>query len=95
MLTWSLNSFASAIAAELPLHVREIEKDAQATDARRAAFARALEAMGARVMPSHAPFLLADFGRDMTEVAKGCGRGAFWCAPANPLVCRRRICGWR
>lgn len=70
MLTWSLNSFASAIAAELPLHVREIEKDAQATDARRAAFARALEAMGARVMPSHAPFLLADFGRDMTEVAK-------------------------
>ena len=57
MLTWSLNSFASAIAAELPLHVREIEKDAQATDARRAAFARALEAMGARVMPSHAPYL--------------------------------------
>ena len=70
MLTWSLNSFASAIAAELPLHVREIEKDAQATDARRAAFARALEAMGARVMPSHAPFLLADFGRDMVAAAK-------------------------
>ena len=70
MLTWSLNSFASAIAAALPLHVREIEKDARATDARRAAFACSLEETGARVMPSHAPFLLADFGRDMTEVAK-------------------------
>ena len=70
MLTWSLNSFASAIAAELPRHMREIEADARATDARRAALARALEDMGARVYPSHAPFLLVDFGRDMAQTAQ-------------------------
>ncbi len=70
MLTWSLNVFASAIAAELPLHAREIEEDAWATDARREAFARSLERLGARVMPSHAPFLLADFGCDMTRAVQ-------------------------
>ena len=67
MLTWSLNSFAAAIAAELPRHVEEMAADAAATDARREAFAHALTAMGVRVLPSRAPFLLADFGRDMTE----------------------------
>ena len=41
--------------------------DAAAADARREAFAHALTAMGVRVLPSRAPFLLADFGRDMTE----------------------------
>lgn len=67
MLTWSLNSFAAAIAAELPRHVEEMAADAAATDARREVFAHALTAMGVRVLPSRAPFLLADFGRDMTE----------------------------
>lgn len=67
MLTWSLNSFAAAIAAELPRHVEEMAADAAATDARREAFAHALTAMGVRTLPSRAPFLLADFGRDMTE----------------------------
>ena len=67
MLTWSLNSFAAAIAAELPRHVEEMAADAAATDARREAFAHALTAMGVRALPSRAPFLLADFGRDMTE----------------------------
>ena len=67
MLTWSLNSFAAAIAAELPRHMEEMAADAAATDARREAFAHALTAMGVRALPSRAPFLLADFGRDMTE----------------------------
>ena len=67
MLTWSLNSFAAAIAAELPRHMEEMAADAAATDARREAFAHALTAMGVRTLPSRAPFLLADFGRDMTE----------------------------
>ena len=67
MLTWSLNSFAAAIAAELPRHVEEMAADAAATDARREVFAHALTAMGVRALPSRAPFLLADFGRDMTE----------------------------
>ena len=67
MLTWSLNSFAAAIAAALPRHVEEMAADAAATDARREAFAHALTAMGVRALPSRAPFLLADFGRDMTE----------------------------
>ena len=67
MLTWSLNSFAAAIAAELPRHMEEMAADAAATDARLEAFAHALTAMGVRALPSRAPFLLADFGRDMTE----------------------------
>ena len=46
MLTWSLNSFAAAIAAELPRHVEEMAADAAATDARREAFARCVDGYG-------------------------------------------------
>ncbi len=67
MLTWSLNSLAAAVAAALPSHVQDMAADAAATDARRETFAAALKAWGVRVLPSRAPFLLADFGRDMTE----------------------------
>ena len=64
--------------------------DAAATDARREAFAHALTAMGVRVLPSRAPFLLADFGRDMTETVARLrekrilvthGRGFHWEQP--------------
>ena len=58
-VTWSLNVLASAIAA-----------DAQANQARAERFARRLQALGVRVTAGRVPFLLADFGRDMTATVQ-------------------------
>ena len=58
-VTWSLNVLASAIAA-----------DAQANQARAERFARCLQKMGVRVTAGRVPFLLADFGHDMTKTVQ-------------------------
>ena len=64
-LPWRLNSLADAVAAALPGHEADFEAIRLLNARRRAAFARALEALGVRVYPSDANFLLCDFGRDM------------------------------
>lgn len=66
-VTWSLNTFASAVAAELPNHVQEIRADTQRNIVRREQLAKRLQSLGAQVWPSHSNFLLVDFGRDMTS----------------------------
>ncbi len=66
MLPWAVGAFASAVAVRLPEHRGQIERDAALNRARREELRVALETLGARVAPSQANFLLADFGRDMT-----------------------------
>ena len=61
---------ASAVAAELPRHQAEIAADAQANQARAERFARRLQEMGVRVTAGRVPFLLADFGHDMTKTVQ-------------------------
>ena len=68
-LPWSVSALASAVAAKLPEHLDEIRADAAKNTLRREAMMAALRALGARVMPSFANFVLADFGRDMTDAA--------------------------
>ncbi len=62
---WRLNCAAEAVAAALPGHAADFAAIREANALRRAEFARALEGLGAKVMPSEANFLLCDFGRDM------------------------------
>ena len=62
---WRLNCVADAVAAALPGHRAEFEAIRRLNDERRAVFADDLRALGARVPPSDANFLLCDFGRDM------------------------------
>lgn len=69
-VAWSLNAFAAAVAAELPHHLSEIREDADRNPPRREHLALLLRALGARVYPSQSNFLLADFGRDMTECVR-------------------------
>ena len=64
-LPWQLSAPASAVAAALPGHMRELAEDAARNAERRGALRRGLTALGARVPESRANFLLADFGRDM------------------------------
>lgn len=59
-LSWELNCFAAAVLRALPEHARDIEADARLNRARREAMRGGLEALGARVYPSEANFLLAD-----------------------------------
>lgn len=68
-LPWALNSFAAAVACALPAHMDELGSEAALNDARRAAMRRALEALGARVYPSEAPFLLARFETSAATLA--------------------------
>ena len=65
VLPWRLNCVADAVAAALPGHGADFTEIRRLNDARREAFAAALAGIGARVYPSHANFLLCDFGRDM------------------------------
>ena len=65
LLPWRLNCVADAVAAALPGHRQDFDAIRRLNDTRRARFARGLEALGARVYPSDANFLLCDFGRDM------------------------------
>lgn len=67
-LPWSLGALASAVAARLPEHLAQIREDAARNAERRERFARLLCQRGVKVSPSQANFLLADFGRDMTDV---------------------------
>lgn len=66
-LPWAVGAMASAVAAVLPWHLEDVAEDAARSSLRREKFASALAGRGVRVWPSAAPFLLADFGRDMTE----------------------------
>lgn len=68
-LPWSLNMLAAAVCAALPEHLGELEQDRVLNERRRARFAGMLQALGAKILPSRSNFLLADFGRDMTETA--------------------------
>lgn len=69
-LPWSLNMLAAEIAAQLPAHLKDIRRDAECNARRRERLAGMLRAHGARVEPSQANFLLADFGRDMSDAVE-------------------------
>ena len=68
-LPWSVSALASAVAAKLPEYLEEIKADTAKNAARREKMGAALRTLGAKVLPSSANFLLADFGCDMTEAA--------------------------
>ena len=68
-LPWAVSTLASAVAAKLPEHLDEIKEDAAKNEARKEKLTAALRALGAKVMPSPANFLLAVFGCDMTGAA--------------------------
>ena len=65
LLPWRLNCVADAVAAALPGHRDDFDAIRRLNDQRREAFADALRALGVKVCPSRANFLLCDFGRDM------------------------------
>ena len=65
LLPWRLNCVADAVAAALPGHEADFERIRRLNAVRREVFTAALTAIGARVYPSDANFLLCDFGRDM------------------------------
>ncbi|MBR1559342.1 MAG: pyridoxal phosphate-dependent class II aminotransferase [Clostridia bacterium] len=62
---WRVNCVAEAVAAALPGHRADFDAIRRRNDVRREMFARDLAALGVRVYPSNANFLLCDFGRDM------------------------------
>ena len=68
LLPWRLNCVADAVAAALPGHRDDFDAIRRLNDRRREAFADDLRALGLRVYPSNANFLLCDFGRDMRPV---------------------------
>ncbi|MBQ7886161.1 MAG: histidinol-phosphate aminotransferase family protein [Clostridia bacterium] len=68
-LPWAVSTLAQAVAAKLPEHLKEIQRDAEINRIRRETLKASLEALGAKVLPSQANFLLADFGMDMTQAA--------------------------
>ena len=67
---WSLNAFAAAVARALPDHLHELAEDRRLNDLRREALSKSLAALGAKVLPSKANFLLSDFGRPMADVVQ-------------------------
>ena len=67
--TWELSCFAEAVLCALPEHARELHVEAEQNARRREALRGELERLGARVYPSNANFLLADFGRDVAPIA--------------------------
>lgn len=62
---WRLNCAAAAVAAALPGHGGDFERIRALNASRRRRFAADLTELGAKVWPSEANFLLADFRRDM------------------------------
>ena len=62
LLPWRLNCVADAVAAALPGHGQDFERIRRLNAARREAFANDLRALGIKVYPSEANFLLCDFG---------------------------------
>ena len=73
-LPWRLNCVADAVAAALPGHGEDFDRLRALNARRREAFAAALAAVGAKVYPSAANFLLCDFGRDMRPVIEALRR---------------------
>jgi histidinol-phosphate/aromatic aminotransferase/cobyric acid decarboxylase-like protein len=71
---WSLNAFAAAVAQALPGHLHELAEDRRLNDARREALAASLAALGAKILPSKANFLLCDFGRAMADAVRALKR---------------------
>ena len=69
-LPWAVSTLAQAVAAKLPEHLEEIEQDAKLNRVRRKKLKASLEQLGVNVLASSANFLLADFGRDMTETVE-------------------------
>ena len=69
MLTWSLCTLATEIAARLPEHLDQIRHDAAINRVRRERFMQQLTGLGAAVQPSKANFLLVNFKQDMTCIA--------------------------
>ncbi len=55
------------VAARLPDELKELKQYARINARRRERFAGALTRLGVQVTPSHANFLLCDFGRDMRK----------------------------
>ena len=68
-LPWTLSAQAVRIATELPKHTEEIRRDAAINAKRREAFATRIRELGAEATLSGSNFLLADFRRDMAEIA--------------------------
>ena len=68
LVPWSLSSGAVEVAARLPDELKELKQYARINARRRERFAGALTRLGVQVTPSHANFLLCDFGRDMQKV---------------------------
>lgn len=62
---WRINCVADTVAAALPGHEADFAALRRLNDVRREAFATDLRALGIKVYPSNANFLLCDFGRDM------------------------------
>lgn len=67
--TWELSCFAEAVLCALPGHEAELKLEAQENAARRERLRGDLIRLGARVYPSEANFLLADFGREVASIA--------------------------
>ena len=68
MIPWPLSAPATAVAAALPEHLKEIRADRLVNERRRFDFARQLQALGALPFPSAANFLLVRFPRDMQDI---------------------------
>ena len=71
---WRLNCLADAVAAALPGHGADFRAIREKNAVRRADLARRLEALGAKVHPSQASFVLADLGRDAGPLAEALTR---------------------
>ena len=69
-LTWELNCFAASVARALPDNRRELLNEAEVNRRRRERLRAELEALGARVYPSGAPFLLASFPCPVAPIAE-------------------------
>ena len=67
--TWELSCFAEAVLRALPGHEAELEEEARENAVRREKLRAGLERLGARIYPSNANFLLADFGRSVAPIA--------------------------
>lgn len=71
---WRLNCVADAVAAALPGHREDFDRIRTLNERRREAFAEGLTAIGGKVCPSAANFLLCDFGRDMRPIIEALRR---------------------
>ena len=80
---WRLNCVADAVAAALPGREGDFARIRALNEGRRGPFAAALSALGAKVFPSAANFLLCDFGRDMRPVLEALGQRGILARPCG------------